>query len=78
VNDLKKDGRIIENVFSTRSKKTHDALRKTHHRLYTLTHVLAYEPQVNQMVEYFTRKLGEYCDGRTLDLGQMLLYCNPF
>jgi hypothetical protein len=48
-------------------------------RLYSLSSVLTYEPQVDRMVEYFVKKLDGYCDGRpTLDVGQMLLFCiNP-
>jgi len=45
-------------------------------RLYSLSSVLTYEPQVDLMVECFVKKLDGYCDGRpTLDVGQMLLYC---
>ncbi len=69
------DGQIIENMFSTRSKKTHDSLRKPVQKLYTRSNVLRFEPEVDKMVEYFSKKLDGYCDGRTLDLGQMLLFC---
>ena len=70
------DGQIIENMFSTRNKKTHDSLRRPVQKLYTTSNVLRFEPEVDEMVEYFTKKLDGYCDGRTLDLGRMLLFCN--
>jgi hypothetical protein len=68
-------GRVIENMFSTRTKKTHDDLRRPMQRLYALSNILTYEPQVDQMVGNFTKKMYEYCDGPTIDLGQMLLFC---
>jgi hypothetical protein len=70
------EGRIIQNMFSTRNKKTHDDLRRPMQRLYSLPNVLTYEPQVDQMVEYFVKKLDGYCEGRpTVDVGRLVLYC---
>lgn len=59
VNDVRKDGKTIENIFSTRNNVTHRSLIRPISHLYSVKNILNMEPLIDKAIFALCRQLEE-------------------